>query len=519
VAAKSLRRTGGRRIAATLRLFNAGLAVHDEQDDLHAYLADALPQLSTESWKVMPDGRMETTYRLKEGLRWHDGTPLTAQDFVFGWRVYATPSLGVAATPPLSYLDEVRADDDRSVTLTWMQPYSRAGTLEAEDFQPLPRHILQGSFEQDPPEAFAAQPFWGDGYVGLGPYTVDRWEPGTFIEGHAFADHALGKPRIDRMRLLFLTDPNAAVAALLSGAAHATIDDPVRLQQATVLQSEWTTKGQGVVLLTPAQVRLYQVQVKAEFAKPRALLDVRARRALVHALDRKAMADGLLDGQSTPAHTLMSPRLTYFADVERAITIYPTDSRRTEQLLGELGYTKGADGLYSHATEGRFGMEVWANAAGQNEAEATVMVDQLRRAGLDASLSVLPQAAVSDAQYRASFPSLTGTGSVVGAEPPINNYRAAQIPSPATRWRGSNRGGWINEEFERLAEAYDTALEPAESKRAIVQLMKVISEEVPAIPLYYNLGVQAHVANLRGPLPSSSTDGAVWKIHEWTFTE
>ena len=64
-----------------------------------------MPQLNTESWRVFPDGRMETTYALKPNLAWHDGAPLTADDFVFAWRVYATPELGVSNTPPASLIE------------------------------------------------------------------------------------------------------------------------------------------------------------------------------------------------------------------------------------------------------------------------------------------------------------------------------------------------------------------------------------------------------------------------------
>src|SRR5436309_9505357 len=69
------------------RVFNAQLAYLDNEAVAFAYLAEALPQLNTESWRVFPDGRMETTWRLKPGVVWHDGTPLSSQDFLLTWRV------------------------------------------------------------------------------------------------------------------------------------------------------------------------------------------------------------------------------------------------------------------------------------------------------------------------------------------------------------------------------------------------------------------------------------------------
>jgi peptide/nickel transport system substrate-binding protein len=517
VAAKSLRRTGGRRIDGTLRVFNAGLAIHDDRDEHHPYLAEALPQLNTSAWQVHPDGRTETTYVLRPGLTWHDGTPLTTEDFVFAARVFARPDLGVAATPPMSYLEEVVAADARTVTFRWRQPYLHGGSLEATDFQALPHHLLEAPFESETSDAFVSHPFWGGEYVGLGPYRMGRWELGSFIEASAFAGHALGRPRIDRLRVTFLSDPNTAVAVLLSGEAHGTIDDPLRMQQATILKREWEPRGTGVVMLVPAQVRHHNVQMKPEYANPRAMLDRRVRRALVHALDRQEIADGLLDGQGTVAHSLMSPYLQYFPEIEAAVAKYPYDLRRTEELMLEAGFSRGSDGTYTSPTEGRFTPEVRINAAGQNEAEGTVMADSLRRAGMDSSVYVIPQAMASDAQFRATFPTLTGTGNILSPDPPIESFRASQIPTPENRWRGNNRGGWHNADFERLAAAYDTTLDRTENRRLIVQIMRLMTEELPDVPVYYNLAVIAHLADLKGPLPSTSTDGAVWNLHQWEW--
>src|SRR5438094_3909662 len=116
VAVRGLRERG---VALFLskRLFNANLALLDERSTAHPYLAEALPQLDTDSWRVFPDGRMETTWRLKPGIVWHDGVPLSAEDFAFAWRVYSTPQLGVAATAPMNAIESVTAPDQRTVLL------------------------------------------------------------------------------------------------------------------------------------------------------------------------------------------------------------------------------------------------------------------------------------------------------------------------------------------------------------------------------------------------------------------
>src|SRR5688500_14924364 len=112
------------------RLFNAGLVQEDSAGAKRPYLAETVPQLNTDSWKVSADGRMETTYRLKPNLAWHDGTPLTAADFVFSWKAYQVVELGVASGRPHVHMEEVSAPDPRTVLIKWKALYPEAGELE-----------------------------------------------------------------------------------------------------------------------------------------------------------------------------------------------------------------------------------------------------------------------------------------------------------------------------------------------------------------------------------------------------
>ncbi len=447
--------------------------------------------------------------------------PLSAEDFVFGWRVYATPELGEAAQPPLSYLEEVLAPDDRTVVLRWKRPYTDAGSLQADrDGLPaLPRHILAAPFETaaSAPEAFIAHPFWAQEFVGLGPFRLDRWEPATFLEGSAFDGHALGRARIDRIRMLFMGDPNTVLANMLSGEAHVNIDDSIRFQQAVILQREWGPRNGGTVLLNPAQTRYSHVQLRPELVSPRALLDLRFRQGLAHALDKQALVDALLDGQGIVANTFIVPQVENFADIDRAVTKYPYDLRRTEQLFEAAGVTRGADGFYQSPPEGRIVIDIRILSGAANETEATVMADSFKRGGIDSTVYVFPQAQGQDAVARASFPGLTSTSVINGFEPALDRLRASDIPSPENRWRGSNRGGWNSPAFERLVAAYEASLDRTERSQHVVQMMRVVSEELPAYPLFYNPTVTAHVAGLHGPLISVSARAAGWNVHEWEW--
>ena len=208
-ASKSVR-GGGVALFLTGRMFNAEIGLLNADGVAIPYLVEAFPQLNSDGWRIFPDGRMETIYRLKSNLTWHDGTPLTTEDFAFSWRVYSWPELGVTGAP-INLMESVTARDPRTLVINWKQPFVEAGSLsDRGSFPPLPRHILEPSFTAGQAEPFASHLFWTTQYVGLGPFKMDRWEPGAFIEGSAYDAHVLGRPKVDRFVETFNTSLDRA---------------------------------------------------------------------------------------------------------------------------------------------------------------------------------------------------------------------------------------------------------------------------------------------------------------------
>src|SRR5579871_4049316 len=201
------------------RIFNAFLDLYDDHERPLPYLAEALPALNTDTWQVFPDGTMQTSYHLKPNLVWHDGAPLVADDFVFSFEVSA-PSNGFrTSVVPYTMMDSVTAPDDRTVVIHWKSIYADAGVLLGDarfGLVPLPRRILEDAYKQGV-DAFQSSLYWTQEFVGAGPYKLDHWEIGSYIDAVAFDQHVYGRPKIDRIRLVFVTDPNTSIANLLSG--------------------------------------------------------------------------------------------------------------------------------------------------------------------------------------------------------------------------------------------------------------------------------------------------------------
>jgi peptide/nickel transport system substrate-binding protein len=496
-------------------LFNIGLGREDEAGVVQPGLAGALPQLNTDTWRVTGDGRMETVYRLRPNLAWHDGTPLSAEDFVFSWRVYSTPALGGSGTPPISLIEDVVAPDAQTVTIHWKRVYVQAGTLSS-DLPALPRHLLEASFNDNRGDSFATHPYWTTDYVGLGPYKVERWEQGSFIEATAFDRYALGAPRIQRIVVRFMVDENAVLASMLAGETEIAPDGSVQFNLGVVIRREWAPKNGGTVLIAGTQLEGTYPQMRPEYQQNRALLDVRVRSALAHAIDKQALNDGLFDGEWTTADNILNPSIDYFGRVEPRVAKYPFDLRRSEQLLAEAGFTKGSDGLYASPTLGRLSFEHKVNDGAQNVNEGAILSKGWRDLGIDVQEAVLPRAQIQNGEVRNTYPGIF-TYSSNGDEGVLDGYIGDQIGRPENRWAGNNRGGWVSPEYDRLHNAYSTTLETGPRVDYAAQMVKLVNDELPVFVLYFRPRVVPFISALQGPTRLSPRGWVGANIHEWQW--
>ena len=503
------------------RLFTAGLDMNDDRGFPQPYLAEALPQINTDSWRVFPDGTMETRYRLKPNLTWHDGAPLTTADFVFAWKVYTNAEITAATTPPSGLMSEVTAPDDRTLVIRWNRVYPGAAALQSSqgtptDFPPLPRHVLSAPYDEGNWDGFAAHPYWTRAYIGAGPYKLDRWEPGAFIEGSAFDRHIGGRPKIEKVQIRFLGDANTTLANLLSGAIHMAADDGVAFQQAVIAKGEWAKNNGGSIVVTTDIWRATYAQFRPEMVGSPSLLDVRVRRALAHAIDKQAVADTVYEGEGLATDAPFGPGTDFHTAADRAVVKYPYDLRRAEQLMNDAGYMRGGDGIYASPTEGRVSLDLRINQSASYEKERALMASLWRQVGFDIQESQLSGTQAQDGQARASYPGLY-TFSTGQGEAALRTLTAGQIGRPENRWSGTNRGGWTSPDYDRFIESMNSTIERDQRVQQAAQAMRLVSEQLPAISLYYDLSPIAFVSAVTGPKPvAPDTSGLVgWNIVDW----
>jgi peptide/nickel transport system substrate-binding protein len=512
----------------TTRLFNAALVMFDNVGAPRPYVAEALPQLNTSSWLVLPDGRMETTYTLRTALTWQDGTPLTAQDFAFALRVYKDSGLGVFLTAPQGTIDAIQTPDPRSVVVQWRSLNPDAGILSFGDLDPLPSQLMESAFNdyeqgRASRETFLGNPAWSTEYVGAGPYRLSHWEPGAQLEGIAFDGHVLGRPKIDRIVLRIIGDENTVLAAVLAGGqVDYTEFFTLRVEHIPVLRREWEAAGKGAVAAGPSSAVALHVQQRPDYVGDPGWLDLRVRRAIAHSLDRAALNEGLFNGIGFPTETIVSPTESIYPDVDRAMTKYPYDPNRAVQLMGEAGYTRDTEGQFVAPDGNRFRLDFSVTAGPEFERGQAILSDSWRRTGFDVHPAILAAAQARDVQSRSTFPGLSSRGGGLAEV----HFTAAEVGSPANGWAGDNRSGWTNPNYERLWSAANATLDRAERARDSAQMLALVTENLPIYPLYFAIQVRTRVTGLQGPDDEALVTGfglaskgttSHWNIYEWQF--
>ncbi|MEA2640584.1 MAG: peptide/nickel transport system substrate-binding protein, partial [Chloroflexota bacterium] len=344
---------------------------------------------------------------------------------------------------------------------------------------------------------------------------IDRWEPGAFIQASAFDNYVAGRPSIAQLKLVFLADPNAAVAALLAGDVDAAVDSAISFEQGAVLSKQWASSGAGEVVLTQSQARFLQVQFKSDYVNPRAVLDLRVRKALLEATDRAGLSAAMLDGQVAVADTLDGPQEPYFAELGNVLTKYAYNLADAQALMAAAGFTRGAGGRLADAAGQPLSLELRAFTTSPGPSEAAVLADQWKVLGLETTIHIIPAAQEQDLVQVSTYPALRIEQSVFPGTPKM---ASSQIATEANRWAGSNRGGYRNPEFDRLYDVVVRSFDRTARDQATIQALKFASDDLPILPLYYLSLAAAHTATLEGMHGGSSNDTAWDNVSQWHWT-
>lgn len=497
--------------------FHAGLTVYDADGSLRPQLAQKVPSIQDGDWKALPDGQMEVTWRLRPDVRWHDGTPLMADDFVFGARVVKDEDLPANRGRGIALISEVAAPDPQTVVVSWSSPYMAANANGVQEIVALPRHLLLDAYERGDKQALLNSQYWTREFVGLGPYRLGEWQLGSHTEGRAYDGYFLGRPKIDRVVFRYFGDVNALVAAQLAMDIDMAAMGSFKMEQMLAVKNAWEPRGDGTVIGVLSGTRNLRIQHRDPAAPWK---DLRVRQALVHMIDRKTLAETLSYGLVSPADTLVAPSDPVYRLLEqRGLARYPFDLQRAQRLMGEAGWTRGGEGVYRSATGEPFALEVRSTDKSDNVRENQAIAAQLKEAGLVTSTVLIPDGASSSvkAEMRSTFPGLLGW-SLKDSLETMQHLTNSQTPTEQNRWRGANYGGYSNPTLDGLFDSYAAALELPARQALLADVLKIDADDVASIHLNYDLAtsIATFRKGLRGPgtVPVVQLANA-WNIHTW----
>lgn len=435
-----------------------------------------------ESFEESEDGRT-LTFRIREGVTWHDGAPVTADDVVWSMEMYMDPDMAYANLQYFQFVDAVEKVDDRTVAVHFNAPHSDA-LADFLEWEAMPRHLLQDVSAADMRTApFNRNP------VGNGPFRFVSWTANQQAVFEANPDFVLGRPHLDRVVFRVIPEQTAELTELLTGRV-----DMIRAVQPS--ESQRVEASRGVRLITyPSRSYTFL----AWNTEDPLFEDARVRRALTLAIDRQRIVDALLFGYGTVAVTDVLPFQWQF---DEALDPWEFDAEQARALLEEAGWSDGdGDGVVEK--DGRPFRFVLETNQGNDLREDIIVIAQsnLREIGVDAQPRLSEWNSMTDRLKRGEFQAVVSGWAV--------DFKFD--PSETLGCSGGvyNYPSYCNPRADSLVVQALTTLEHDEAEPLWREYQAIIHEDQPYTFLYYlneRLGVsdrlQGVVGDARGHLVS-----------------
>jgi peptide/nickel transport system substrate-binding protein len=501
-------------------IFHGNLTMYDEASNVVASAAAKVPSIPDGDWKVNPDGTMDVTWKIRNDVYWHDGTPLTAADFAFGLEVLRDPKLAFPGLGEVLNINGIKVVDDHTFVANWKKVSVQGNTNSTEGIPAVPRHLLEESYRASDPVTFGGLPAWRDEFVGLGPFKMSKWVPGSEIQAVAFDRYFVGRPKIDRLILRWVTDINVLTANLLAGVVDMSPPGTtIKPEQMLEIRRQWGPDS-GQIFTAPTDIRIMTLNSRhGPWSQ-----DVRFRQAMLYSLNRQQLVDVLQSGMTEIAYFLNFPENPVYRLAEqRGLPKYSYDPTTATRLFAEAGWTKGPDGLLHNAAGETVPFQCcrYPSADSNDARESLAWGSDLKAAGINAEHPLQPApAGLSSSETRR----VQNQGEWGGS---IGNFRittdqnwatliAANIPGQATAWSGINAGGWTNPTYEDLYTRQVSTLDSGPRQEIEFQMFKIMAEQLPLLPGYYNpLGVVIRKGITGAGKGAVMNRGITWNIQTW----
>ena len=456
-------------------LLFSGLTAHNGSNEVVAGLA--------ESWEY-DENACTYTFHLRDGVKWHDGEPFTAEDVKFTIEAIMDPENGSENAPNFEDVEEITVPDGKTVVFRLSAP--NVAFLDYMTMAILPQHLLQGEDMQE--SDFFRHP------VGTGPYKLESWDVGQSITLVKNPDYFAGAANIDTIVFKIVTDSNAKTMQLQTGEldlAQVTPKDAAAFEGKT---------GYTVYDMTTSDYRGILYNFNNAYWQENADLIP----AISCAIDRQAIVDAVLLGQGMPAYGPLQRNLYNNENVEH----YDYNPEKAKSILESAGCTMGSNGYYERNGE-EIGFVISVMAGEQDRIDiAQAAAQQLRDVGIHCTVDI-----PAKMDWGGQQACLIGWGSPFDADD--HTYKVFGTD------KGANYSGYSNEKVDEYLTKARESSDPAVRK----EYYDLFQQELANDPAYaFICYIDAnYVASSR--LHGISTDtvmghhgvGIFWNVREWTL--
>jgi peptide/nickel transport system substrate-binding protein len=435
--------------------------------------------LLAESWEVSRDG-LTYTFKLKKGVKWHDGKPFTAKDVAFTFYSVLDPKV---TTPHRGYFDAlvgfpeltnkdnpkkpeelaqkpIEVIDDHTIRFRLRYPY---GAFLAVLVNPragiVPEHVLRG---QDLNTAeFNRKP------IGTGPFRFVEWKRGERLVLEANPDYHAGRPALDRLIYRVIPDAVVLLQELRAGGVD-FIERPPLTEVGRLKQTP------GLKVITADNTLYTYFGFRQDLAP---FDDLNVRRALYHAIDVPAIVREVLQGYGVVATGQFAPSSWAF---DPSVKPYPYDPNRAKALFAEAGWKPGPDGVLMKDGK-RLSFSLRHDQADQTVKDTAIIIQEfLKKVGVEARIEPLDWPTFVKKLFASDF-----EGIVVG-------WTNFHDPDPfaysiwhSGQWKARNFAHYKNPRADAALEAGRRTADQAERKKHYAEFSKILMEDAPYVFLYY----------------------------------
>ncbi len=446
----------------------------------------AAPGLA-ESWQESAD-KTTWTYKIRSGLTWSDGQPLTARDAAYSFNrildgEYEQTNFGNY----VANITKAEATDDTTLVLTVAKP---SPIMEALAVYILPEHIWK-EIDGDEVRSYENEPADGQPVVGAGPYVLFEREKGQFLRFRANPDYYDGAPAVGELTFRVYKTADAVAQALRKG----EIDFANELE-ANVFDA--IKADEGITAVNAAYYGFNQIGMNVGAAladgtpigdgNP-ALKDKRVRQAINHAIDRTTLVEKVAK-YGTPGSTIIPP--LYEALHLQPATPFDFDPARAGELLDEAGYPLGADGKRVGPDGEPFTLRLLGRQESLTSTQTVQFVQGwLEELGITIDTTIVTEDTLIELNGEGRF-DLFEWGWVVEPDPDyqLSTFTCAQRSSEedGTIYAGLSDSHFCNEEYDDLYAQQALETDPAKRAEIVKAMQQIVYDEAPyAVTFYYDL--------------------------------